>query len=297
MAKSQFVDFRPAWADADPKVLADLEDTPSLGFLPEPPPRLPTRIILADRSRRISAQSLYDTMYATQRLLYFSAFEAVHGADRNFTPNLRTLDEPLMRLAKLHIEPFDEGSFVVPAELGEEVLQLSKNGKLREFTSRDVLRRFTNVLQGVLELGSEFLTCLGVLDAIEHLGKVLNREASGIEYLPSGFGGLEAPAQAILVNAGYVDRAAKTKLERKKPQSSPGQLEGVLTLLDVAESKLKLRLFRPEDKMIPGKFLPLLRDRFVALLGKGVRLYGTVRYQQDLPKSIDVVSVDPLSRT
>ena len=61
--------------------------------------------------------------------------------------------------------------------------------------------------------------------------------------------------------------------------------------MDVAEYKLKIRLFRPESGDVSGKFIAMMRARFVALLGKGVRLHGTVTYQQDQPKSIDAVGV------
>ena len=201
----------------------------------------------------------------------------------------------LCRLAKLQIEPFDEGSFVIPGEFGEVVLRWPVEGGTKEFTARDVLKRFADVMRGVAASGAKFATCLGVLDAIEQLGKVINREASGVEYAPSGFSDSPMPSEPILVDAAYVNAAARAKLERKNRRSQPGSLEGVLTLVDVAEHKLKLRLFQPEGKMVSGRFLAMMRERFVPLLGKGVRLHGTVKYQQNQPTSIEAVGIDSLS--
>jgi len=66
--------------------------------------------------------------------------------------------------------------------------------------------------------------------------------------------------------------------------------------VDVLDHKLKLRLFRPEGRVILGRFTPLTVSRRIAHLSKEVRLYGTVTYQRDEPIAIEAISVDPLTR-
>src|SRR5205807_443178 len=121
MDEPRYYDSGPGWARSAKK-RTPVDEPPTIGLALPSAPRLPTRIIPQDDGRTISALSLCDAVDTTQRIVNYASYEAVNGVHLGFTDLRSTEAQPALRLAKLRIEPFEDGSFVIPATLPEETL-------------------------------------------------------------------------------------------------------------------------------------------------------------------------------
>src|SRR5262249_42514693 len=146
----------------------------------------------------------------------------------------------VLELARLRVEPFDVGSFVIPGILAEDPIVIPVNGQTNAFTGHGVLERFVEIMNGAASRGGPSQTSVGALQAIEELGKILRREAVLIEYRPMGFSQEPTEPTSILVDRQYVDAVSANRKFRVDPRSAPDQLNGVLTAVDLAESKFKM---------------------------------------------------------
>jgi hypothetical protein len=110
------VEFRPRWwrerADRDPL----LEEGPLAGSIPEGPPRIHTRLMLPGGSSGMSARTLSEAVDLTQTLAQYAGYDVWHGVNPDFA-DLRSAGAEVLQLARLTVEPFPEGSFVIPAKL------------------------------------------------------------------------------------------------------------------------------------------------------------------------------------
>lgn len=295
MSEPEYTDFRPRWAREGLERYAALADTPNTGTEPDvrPAPRLPTRILPRDGQSRLTAATLSDVLSTTQRILNFASYEAVYGPSPDFT-DLRTADAQVLRLAKLSIEPFDEGSFVILGELAEADLEIDSGEEPRRVSARNVLERFTALMSDFSAPAAQVRSAasIGAIQAIEELGKVLNREARLIEYRPFLPGQGEQGPAAIVVDRGFVERVSAARRAREESRESGEPIEGTLTALDIVRGTLKLRIGSDRD-FVPGTFPPLIRSRLIPMLGCVVRLHGVVEYTRRRPTHIRVVAVEP----
>jgi hypothetical protein len=287
----EYTDFRPRWAHEGTAAYESLEDTPNLGLPPPSSPRLPTRIIPANGSG-LSADVLGETILATQRILNFVGYEAVHGVPNRQVTSLRQLrgTNPIFELARLHVEPFEEGSFVIPARLTEEPAQIAVRGERRTYTSQNVLERFAAVMDGIAEQQDRFVTCLGTLQAIESLGRLLSQDASQIEYYPVGYPAAIRTPKRIIIDSRYIEIASSARLRRQNPQSRPESLVGLLVAVDLQKTRLKLRV---GDQTVRGTFMDILRLQAVQGLNRQVEITGEVQYVRGAPVSIQAISINP----
>ena len=103
---------------------------------------------------------------------------------------------------------------------------------------------------------ANFPTAIGLLEAVEDLGKVLNCEATGIEYYPTSQAE-KFPYRKVVVNDRYISGVTANRRRRESPMESATELEGRLIAVDVAEGKFKLAL--RSGKSVSGTFTPMMQ--------------------------------------
>ena len=72
----------------------------------------------------LSAITLSEAITCTQKILNYVSYEVVHGTNSEFS-DLRTAEQPILQLAKLSVDPFQEGSFIIPASLSEAAVEIA----------------------------------------------------------------------------------------------------------------------------------------------------------------------------
>ena len=289
MSERRFVDFEPAWLRTKSTGLDFLAESPALGLIPPSSPKLPTRIVPRNGGNSISALTLVDTVAATQRILNFASYEAIYGIHLDFS-DLRSLEAHVLDLAKLHVEPFDDGSFIIPAGLGEDGYGISVEGVNKEFYPSDVLARFVDLMEGVARDGARFQACIGAVQAIEELGKVIRREANTIEFYPVGFKGNWQNSKRISVDQAYVDVVSAAKKLRQDPRTQADNVEGILTAVDLLRGTFKVRLQKRQS--VSGTYTQFMEDRMIRSLGRRVRLFGNAEYRDQRIRSLRAIDIE-----
>ncbi len=290
MPERQYTEFRPRWARDDYAQYESLGDAPDIAHEPDSVPRLPTRIVPVGGGSSISALTLTDAVSTTQRIMNYASYETVMGIHQNFA-DLRRIDSDLLRLAKLDLQPFDEGSFIIAAELTDATLEIPEGSATRIVTSHDVLKRFIEIFEGVNSSGHLFQTCIGAIQAIEELGKILKRDAERIEFRPRSMRIERHSNDPLIVDAPFIQKVSTAKLQRLDPRSAPEALDGTLVAVDLARMSLRIKLAR-ERLWVRGSFTMFMQDSMIQYLGKAIRLIGSVEYRGKRPTFINALDVE-----
>lgn len=167
MAEPNYLNYVPRWAQEEGHDFSVLDETPNIGFEPPYAPRLSTKLIPTHDESTVSGLTLIDTVLVTQKILTYSAQEAAFGVQYEFA-DLRSVDSALEELARMRIEPFEQGSFVIPAVLEERSVSVKDRTGSHDVSSRDILKRFVTVLEGV-DRSHEFAASIGVVAAVQEL--------------------------------------------------------------------------------------------------------------------------------
>jgi hypothetical protein len=290
MNEHVFVDFKPKWMRIDSGRTESLADDPTIGLEPQHGPRLNARIVPKSDANSISALTLADTVSITQRIVNYVGCEVVYGVRLDFA-DLRSIDGAVFNFAKLHVCPFEEGSFVIPSTLTERAVEIAVDGDIRKFYTQDLLARFAEVMSGV-NSNPAFPASIGLIQAIEELGKVLRREAHEIEYGAVGYtGALTNAPKKISVNSAYIEKVSNHRRFRQNPHEKPVDLEGILTAVDLSEEKFKLRVL-PGRQTLTGSFVPFIKDKMIDFLGSHVRISAIVEYTNDRPVFAKAIDID-----
>ena len=272
MTEPNYVNYVPRWAKNPRRNAAILDDTPNIGVEPPYAPRLSTRLVPTHDDSTISGATLVDTVRVTQKILTYSAQEAAFGVQFEFA-DLRSVDTAVADLATLRIEPFEQGSFVIPAVLDERKVAVSTPTGSREVSSREILVRFVTVIEGA-DKSPDFAASIGVLTAVQELGKILRREASAVEYYPLGYSPEPEPARGLSIAPAYVERVAENLKRRLDMHYQPDTLAGRLIAVDVARATLRLRL--SDGSEIRGTFERTAAESVINSLNRDVELHGVV---------------------
>lgn len=272
MAKSNYINYTPRWALDEGETTSFLDEVPTIGVEPPYAPRLSTRLIPPHGESTVSGITLIDTLLVTQKILTYSAQEAAFGVQFEFA-DLRSVDNSVAELARLRIEPFEQGSFIIPALLDERKVTVHTPTGSRELSSREILNRFVTVIETV-DQSAEFAASIGVVTAVQDLGKILRREVSAVEFYPSGFTPSAEPPRRLSINAPYIARVAENLKRRLDLQYQPDSLAGRLIAVDVARATLRLRL--SDGSEIRGSFERTAADSVINSLNKNVELHGVV---------------------
>ncbi|WP_397570450.1 hypothetical protein [Schlesneria sp. T3-172] len=271
----------PKWA----RSVADIRDFEDLdcttGVQPDFAPRLSIRVIPTSNKSSLTATTLRDVLDQTQRIVTYSAYEVVNGVRLDFS-DLRQVDTKIVEFATLQVEPFEEGSFIIPTAMKDAPTSIKNNVAEREYTCNEVIQRFSEVFHGIGDQSKQ--ASIGLIQSIESLGAILNREAERIEYSPIGIPGESERHKVITVDRDFIHKVSEVRKQRTDPKDVADSLKGTLVAVDMARATFKLELW--PRKTIQGTFSPFMADVMAQSLRKKVSVEGVVQYVNETPRSI-----------
>ena len=290
MDKINYVDFKPRWMREHSEADRILDETPATGSLAEVSPRLNARLLPLSGSDRLSAKTLSEAISITQAIVQYAGYDVYHGVNPDFA-DLRSLSVSLVNFTKLTVEPFEEGSFVIPGRLEANPLAVEGAEQPRQVTAEDVVRRFDEILASLREQPSAPQVSIGAIQAVEALGQVIRREAEAIEF--ASFDALGQPRPTFRVDQEYMVRVRRVRESRRPTQASLETLEGTLTALDIVRTRLQLSLDGSRGR-VPGTYPALFQPSLVNCLGRRIRVTGQVERRGRRIISLQVVAVEAL---
>ncbi len=288
MAEPKRVDFKPRWmselTEEDRRVLDAFSHS---GSLAEVPPRINARILPQDGSHSLSAKALSEAIGLTQAIVQYAGYDVYHGVNPDFA-DLRSLSSEVVALTRLTIEPFEEGSFVIPTRLEASPLAVADTTATRQITAEDVVKRFDEILAS-LQQSAATQVSIGAIQAIEALGRVIRREAQAVEF--ASFDAFGQPRQSLRVDEGYIACVHRVRLSRQPTRAKLETLEGQVTAIDIREGKLQLSI-EGQRRRVQGSFSMLLLPSLMDYLGCRVKLEGYVEWKGKIPVSIQVLAAE-----
>ncbi|MES2792721.1 MAG: hypothetical protein V4719_24120 [Planctomycetota bacterium] len=270
----------PFWANKIKGNEASADSTFTVGREPDYAPRLPIRIVPTDGSHSLSASTVRDIIDTTQKIITYIAYEVVNGVRADFA-NLKLVDRSIIDYSTLQIEPFREGSFVIPTALNEIPRNVNAEGQEKELSGSQIVERFADVMENAQH--ENLNASIGLVQSIENLGIVLRREAEVIEFSPVGFKGAGGLKRPISVTRSFIEKVTATRKRRQDPKEVPDSLVGVLIAVDLTNGKLKIKT---ETGTVSGTFSSFMTDTLVESLRKRIRLHGVVELQHSKPRFI-----------
>lgn len=294
MSSWEYTNFRPKWAlDADDRKL--LSEMPDVGDMPALVPSVATRLLPTRGGSGISAATLSDAILSKQRILNYASYEVVRGIDPSFS-DLRRIDEQCLQLGKLDFEPFEEGSFVIPAELKAEPLSIKTDEGVREFTTANVVERFNQVISGLPGMGIDFPVSMGLISEITELSKLLKRDVGSLEFLTELSLDMGERRRSVRhrIDQEYIKAVEQIRESRQQVLIRSGDtLVGILVAVDFEKGKLKVRLDSEGQHTIPGTFSSFLTNALASSLMKKAQFHGKIKYVSGIPTHITLVKLVP----
>jgi len=139
--------------------------------------------------------------------------------------DLRSAGPEVFALARLTVEPFEEGSFVIPAKLEAIGVHVPAAGhEQHTVTAQNVVNRFDAILTVFGKPQPATEVSIGALQAIEALGRIIRRGAGSVEY--SLFDTQGRAAKPILVTPETISRVTEVRQARRQ---APGVNFGCTT--------------------------------------------------------------------
>lgn len=271
MPEPQPIHFVPKWLrEASAEELIVLSGS-AYGSAPPDFPRLVTRILPKNRGCTLSALSLSETLRLEQSLALHAARDVIYEPNPDFA-DLRSLSGSVMEFAKLTIEPFEEGSFVIPARL-EAVPFRTVESTPAVVETGAILDRLMEMMDLLRTPRQATGVSIGALQTIESFGRVLNREAECIEIVPYDTHGNSLRRTEIRPETVSVVKGLLAK--RRSSEQPLEQLRGRLTALDTETNAFQLNVLGQRQRVkgfVMAFHMPWMRER----LGRSVRLEGIV---------------------
>jgi hypothetical protein len=247
-------------------------------------------LIPLNGSPRLSAKTISETITLTQAIVQYAGHDAYHGSNPDFA-DLRSLDPEVLGLTRLSIEPFEEGSFVIPARLEAIPVQAPSAEGGRTITTEDVVRRFDAILEILQKPRASSEVSIGAIQVVESLGRVIRREAEAIEF--SSFDALGQPSLSRRVDGDFIARVNEIRQSRRSTQATLDELEGQVTALDIMEGRLQLSI-KGRQRRVTGHFSRMFLPSLLDSLGRPVRLRGLVSRRRKAPISIQIEDAELL---
>lgn len=279
--------FLPRWARADSGDRAIFGEMPEIGYVPDPQPSIPTRIVPKANAAGLSFHSLAEVAKTLQNVVNCVAHELLNGVDIAFD-DMRQLgsNEDFVRFSRLYARPLESGSVIIPGEL-EDVTQ-EVNG--RKYTTLDIVTRFIDIVEGVPVRGADFETSPAVLKSFEAFDAVLKRDVEYVEFEPPTLD-LRPNKQPLVVDSSLVLDMRNARNAKSLISIKYGTLSGMFRAVDTTDRKLKIQL-TGSDAIVPGSYPEVLQDRITLSLFKTAEFSGTVRYKGAVPQKIDITHID-----
>ena len=275
--------YRPRWADTAEAVDAE---SPYVGLEPKYQPVLPARLDSDNGQSWLPASSLADTVRLTQRLLHYASHDVVHGVQLDFA-DLRRSGSEVTRLGMMRVEPFEEGSFIIPCVLSEDEHQVLTGDGHKTFTGRDVLERFDESLQILSsDDDAERRISIGMLRTLREANRVLARGSAFIEYSPF-------LRRSLRVDVEFVSRVRYAIDRRTGTRELADSIEGSLTAIDFERRTFNLK--DANGVTIQGNYIDFITPNMQSALRRWVRIEGTVEIKAGEPTFIQAHDVEELN--
>ncbi len=210
----------------------------------------------------------------------YASYELFHGDCPDFA-DLRSAEPEVLAAAQLTIDPFEEGSFVVPARLTEDAF-----GD-RSVTGAHVLQRFVDSLEAISN-GNTAIS-MGFVQTVEDLGRIIKREAT-VEYSAFGLPSMPTECKKLVIDSKYISRVTATKLKRRSKSYLPDLLEGVITAVDIIQFTFSIQI--APKIIVRGSYESLVQDKISTAVGERVKVMGVVEYVNEQPRHIRAFTVE-----
>jgi hypothetical protein len=283
------VDFKPKWpVTLPPQQEEAFNNFAGNGSLPTEPPRIDTCILPRETGDRVTLRSLSEITELTQKLADYAGYDVVHGPNPDFA-DLRSVSPDLARLTKLTGEPFAEGSFLIPARLEADPLEIKDAQTTRRITTDAVAQRFGEILTALDTQRSPTGVSIGALQTLGALSRVLRREASAIEF--STADSFAKPLVRFQVRQTFIEKVRVVLESRRPSEETLETLEGRVTALDVVQGTLLLTVPHTRTR-IKGSFAPLFTPTLLDAFNRPVRVRGAVERKGRRIVSIHIHTVE-----
>lgn len=292
MSDARSTKFRPRWTNTlTPEAEALLADTPSIGSRPWELPRLDTRIFTPDHRARISLRSVGEVSQLTQKLADYAGYDEFYGPNPNFA-DLRSLASEITQFTKLTCEPFEEGSFTIPAHFeSDSIKTVLDDGRERCVDTDAIAKRFSTILESISNDRAVSDISVGALQTLSALKGVLGRENATVEYSTS-----DRTGECIYrceINDSFLHRVSALVKGRRSSREKLETIEGRVTALDIVECNLLLTVEGVRHR-VKGDFSAMFTPSLRESLNQRVRLDGVVESRGNDPHVIHIQSVELL---
>lgn len=290
MSNPNPTDFRPKWyTTARPEDLVGLESEPWIGSQPLVFPRVTTRIIPLSGTAALSAKALSEIIENTQKVANYAAYDVVNGLNPEFA-DLRSMGQELLKFSLLTVEPFEEGSFVIPARFEAAALE-AVGDRNRTVTTDEVAERFQEIFKALNTSAPSTGVSLGALQTVDALTRTLEKISADLEFTATN--SYSEPFELVRTDAQYRARVQSVIRHRRPTSQCLETLEGRVTALDIVQGKLLLSMAGPEDR-IRGAFPTTLHPKLMESLGRQVQLFGLIERRGGRPVRINIQDSETL---
>lgn len=240
-------------------------------------------------SNSLGANTVSEVIELTQKMANYVAFDEVCGTNPDFA-DMRSMGAELLAFSRLTIEPFEEGSFIIPARFESPDL-IENDLQETAISAERIANRFGRIFEEIGSQDSSTSVSIGALQTMQQLNRTLNREASVIEF--STFDRYERPSGFQRVDKAFVKKVDAVVKNRQPSILKLESLRGHVTALDIEKGELRLSLATQKDR-VKGTFPMMLHPTVLVSLGHEMEVYGKVSYKNGRPDSISIQQADIL---
>jgi len=287
-------DFQPRWyRNATSEVRNALADFSGSGSKPLNWPRIVTRVLPSSGSSSLAAHTVSEVIDLTQKLAHFAAYDAVRGPNPDFA-DMRSMGADVLDFSRLTIEPFEEGSFIIPARFESADIKAVEypanelnvvTPRLTNISAERIASRFASILDEIAVGGATHTISTGALQTVQQLNRALKREAAAIEF--STFDRQEQQNSFTSIDRDFIERVDRVIQKRRPSNIQLDSIEGIVTALDIEQGELRLSIQGQKDR-VKGSFHMMLHPTLLESLGKRTRLFGSLRYKNDSIVSVQI---------
>lgn len=289
MSNARYRKSPPKWAER-----GDFfdEEPASLGTPWPLAPQLPTRVLPLKDAHAVPSPFLGELIFHTQQLVYISAQIAAYGTNPEFF-DTKHIDAPLRKLATLSVSAFGDGSFVIPAELAIDSIEVTSDTGKKTVTTSEIVATFSRLMKTLSDTRSDDANDLpiGIVQRVEDIGKSIGKHASRIEYdVQSDSDDSQPP---IVIDREFAQRATKV-LERRKGKVQSGfvTVTGELMALDLINKKVKIRTVQNGImRNVVGRFDMILAEKLVRNMASEIEVYGPGTYRNRVISEVTIMSI------
>jgi hypothetical protein len=220
--------FIPKWLRDEP--LGEAEPFFQAGTVPDPDPRVDTRLVPKHHGYTIHARTLSRVIDLKQDLVYHAARDVKDGVNPNFT-DLMGLPKSLRDSAALEIAPAEVGSYIIPATLP------SRAG---DIDAQAVLDRFVALLSVVQAPDRAQGVSIGAIQVCRELARVLDRDVETIEV--TAYDSLHQPKPPVTFTPHTAHQLDRLLDRRRTTTQEVERVTGRLEALDIGKNEFHLKL-------------------------------------------------------